>query len=156
MPGNDFSGEYRFTLDAKKRISIPSAIRKMMAPDAEETMVFTRGFEGCVYVYPHDEWRRLTQKLNALDSFDVNVRDFIRLFIGPAYKNVMDSQGRIVLPDYILDMAKIERDILLMGSLNKWELWNPVVYDAYIRQNNPSLEKLTKKINFSAIFRNDG
>jgi len=76
--------------------------------------------------------------------------------VGPAYKSVMDSQGRVVLPDYILEMARIDRDLLLLGSLNKWELWNPVVYDNYINQNNPSLEKLTKEINFSAIFKNDG
>jgi MraZ protein len=156
MPVNDFSGAYRLSLDSKKRISIPSGIRKMLTPESDSTMVFTRGFEGCVYVYPHDEWRRLTQKLNALDSFDVNVRDFIRLFVGPAYKSVMDTQGRMVLPDYILEMAKVERDILFLGSLNKWELWNPEVYDRYIKQNNPSLEKLTKEINFNAIFKNDG
>ena len=156
MPVNDFSGAYRFSLDAKKRISIPSAIRRMLTPESDGSLVFTRGFEGCVYVYPQDEWRRLMEKLNALDSFDVNVRDFIRLFVGPAYKSVMDGQGRVVLPDYILEMARIDRDLLLLGSLNKWELWNPVVYDNYINKNNPSLEKLTKEINFSAIFKNDG
>jgi DNA-binding transcriptional regulator/RsmH inhibitor MraZ len=62
----------------------------------------------------------------------------------------------MVLPDYILGMAGVERDILFLGSLNKWELWNPEVYDSYIEENNPSLEKLTKEINFNAIFKNDG
>jgi MraZ protein len=155
MPVNDFSGEYRFTLDAKKRISIPSGIRKMLSPESEGALVFTRGFEGCVYVFPNDEWKRLTQKLNTLDSFNVKVRDFIRLFVGPAYKTVMDNQGRVLLPDYILEMAKIEKDILLLGSLNKWELWNPKVLGTYIKENNPSLESLAQEINFSAIFNSN-
>ena len=155
MPVNDFSGEYRFTLDAKKRISIPSGIRKMLSPESQGTLVFTRGFEGCVYVYPNDEWRRLTQKLNTLDSFDVKIRNFIRMFVGPAHKTIMDNQGRVLLPDYILEMAKIQKDILLIGSLNKWELWSPVVFDHYINENNPSLEKLAQEINFSAIFNNN-
>jgi len=82
MPINDFSGEYRFTLDAKKRINIPSGIRKMLPPESEGSLVFTRGFEGCVYVFPNDEWKRLTHKLNTLDSFNVKVRDFVRMFVG--------------------------------------------------------------------------
>ena len=156
MAVNDLSGEFRFSLDAKKRVNIPSGIRKMLPPESEGTLVFTRGFEGCVYVYSNDEWRRLTQKLSALDSFNVKVRDFIRLFVGPAYKTTMDSQGRVLLPDNILDMAQIEKDILLLGSLNKWEMWNPAIYRDYMRQNNPSMENLAQEINFSAIFNNDG
>ena len=152
MSVNDFSGEYRFTLDAKKRINIPSGIRKMLPPESEGTLVFTRGFEGCVYVFPNDEWRRLTEKLNTLDSFNVKIRNFIRMFVGPAYKTVMDNQGRVLLPDYILEMAKIDKDILLLGSLNKWELWSPPVFENYIKENNPSLEALAQEINFSAIF----
>jgi MraZ protein len=156
MPVNDFSGEYRFTLDAKKRISIPSGIRKMLPPESEGSLVFTRGFEGCVYVFPNDEWKRLTHKLNTLDSFNVKVRDFIRMFVGPAYKTVMDNQGRVLLPDYILEMAMIEKDILLIGSLNKWELWSSAVFERYIKENNPSLESLAQEINFGAIFNSNG
>ena len=155
MPVNDFSGEFRFTLDAKKRINIPSGIRKMLPPESEGSLVFTRGFEGCVYVYPNDEWKRLTQRLNALDSFNQKVRDFIRLFVGPAFKTTMDNQGRILLPDYILEMGKIEKDILLIGSLNKWELWSPTIFENYIKENNPSLETLAQEINFSAIFNSN-
>jgi MraZ protein len=156
MPVNDFSGEYRLSLDVKKRISIPSGIRKMLPPESEGSLVFTRGFEGCVYVFPNDEWKRLTKKLNTLDSFDVRVRDFIRMFVGPAFKTVMDNQGRVLLPDHILEMAQIEKDILLIGSLNKWELWSPSVFDQYIKENKPTLESLAQEINFSAIFNSDG
>ena len=156
MPVNDFSGEYRSTLDAKKRINIPSGIRKMLPAESEGSLVFTRGFEGCVYVFPNDEWKRLTKKLNTLDSFNVKVRDFIRMFIGPAFKTVMDSQGRILLPENILAMAQIERDLLFLGSLNKWELWNPLIYNQYINQNSPSMEALAQEINFSALFNNEG
>jgi MraZ protein len=92
--------------------------------------------------------------LNSLDSFNVKVRDFIRLFIGPAYKTTMDSQGRVLLPENILNMAQIDKDLLLIGSLNKWELWNPVIYEKYMAENNPSMEKLAQEINFSALFNN--
>ena len=149
---NDFSGEYRFALDQKKRINIPAALRKMLSPEADGTLVFVRGFEGCVYVYPSDEWKRLTRRLNALDSFQVKIRDFIRLFVGSAYKTTMDNQGRVLLPDQVLEMAQIDKEILLLGSLNKWELWNPEKYDNYVKNNNLSMESLAQEINFSAMF----
>jgi hypothetical protein len=56
----------------------------------------------------------------------------------------------------INEMAMIEKDILLIGSLNKWELWSPGVFDRYIKENNPSLESLAQEINFSAIFNSNG
>ena len=46
----------------------------------------------------------------------------------------MDNQGRVLLPDYILEMAKIDKEILLIGSLNKWELWSPPVFEQYIKE----------------------
>jgi len=154
MPVSDFSGEYNISLDAKKLISIPSGIRKMLPLEAEGTLVFTRGFEGCVFVYPNDEWKRLSQKLSKLDSFDVKVRDFVRKFIGPAFKTIMDSQGRILLPEKVLNMANIERVILLIGSLNKWEMWNPEAYEQY-ENSKPSMEELAQEINFSAMFNSN-
>jgi MraZ protein len=154
MPVNDFSGEYRFALDNKKRINIPAGIRKMLPSESEGTLVFTRGFEGCVYVFPHDEWQRLTKKLNSLDSFQVKVRNFIRQFVGSAFKTIMDNQGRVLLPDKVLEMAGISKELLLLGSLNKWELWDPVSYEQYIRENVPSMEQLAQEINFSALFNN--
>jgi MraZ protein len=155
MPVNDFSGEYRFSLDNKKRINIPASIRKLLSPESEGALVFTRGFEGCVYVFPNDEWKRLTKKLSTLDPFNVKTRDFIRLFVGPAFKTIMDNQGRVLLPENILHMAKIEKEILLLGSLSKWELWNPDLYVQYMNQNNPSIEALAQEINFSDIFKNE-
>ena len=155
MSVNDFSGEFRFSLDPKKRINIPAALRKLLSPEAQGTLVFARGFEGCVYVYPNDEWTRLTHRLNSLDSFNVKVRNFIRLFIGSAFKTTMDNQGRVLLPDQVLQMAQIEKEILLLGSLNKWELWNPEKYQVYLSENKLSMETLAQEINFSAMFNSN-
>ena len=124
----------------------------MLSPESDGNLVFVRGFEGCVYVYPSDEWKRLTHRLNALDSFQVKIRNFIRMFVGSAYKITMDSQGRVLLPDQVLEMAQIDKEILLLGSLNKWELWNPEKYDAYLEDNKLTMEKLAQEINFSAMF----
>lgn len=127
----------------------------MLPSESEGMLIFTRGFEGCVYVFPHNEWQRLTKKLNSLDSFQVKVRNFIRQFVGSAFKTVMDNQGRVLLPDKVLEMAGIRKEVLLLGSLNKWEMWDPDRYEQYLKENVPSMEQLAQEINFSAIFNNN-
>ena len=155
MVNIEFSGEFRITLDPKKRINIPAAIRKILPAESDGKLVFTRGFEGCVYMFPGIEWKRLTEKLMTLNSFDVNVRNFTRVFVGSAHTISMDSQGRVLLPESIIEMASINKDILLQGSLNKWEVWNPELYQNYLTSNNIKIENLAEQINFSALFNRE-
>jgi len=151
----EFSGEFRITLDPKKRINIPAAVRKILPAESDGKLVFTRGFEGCVYMFPGIEWKRLTEKLMTLNSFDVNVRNFTRVFVGSAHTITMDSQGRVLLPESIIEIANINKDILLQGSLNKWEVWNPDHYQNYLTSNNIEIENLAEQINFSALFKRE-
>ena len=104
MVNIEFSGEYKISLDPKKRINIPAAIRKILPAESDGKLVFTRGFEGCVYMFPGIEWKRLTEKLMTLNSFDVNVRNFTRVFVGSAHTISMDSQGRVLLPESIIEI----------------------------------------------------
>ena len=155
MVNIEFSGEYKISLDPKKRINIPAAIRKILPAESDGKLVFTRGFEGCVYMFPGIEWKRLTEKLMTLNSFDVNVRNFTRVFVGSAHTISMDSQGRVLLPESIIEMANISKDILVQGSLNKWEVWNPELYQNYLTSNNIKIENLAEQINFSALFKRE-
>ena len=155
MSNIEFSGEYKITLDPKKRINIPAAIRKILPAESDGKLVFTRGFEGCVFMFPGIEWKRLTEKLMTLNSFDLNVRNFIRVFVGSAHTISMDSQGRVLLPEPIIEMADVKKDILLQGSLNKWVLWNPEHYQNYLTSNNIKIENLAEQINFSALFKRE-
>ena len=155
MVNIEFSGEFRISLDPKKRINIPAAVRKILPAESDGKLVFTRGFEGCVYMFPGIEWKRLTEKLMTLNSFDVNVRNFTRVFVGSAHTISMDSQGRVLLPESIIEMANINKDILLQGSLNKWEVWNPEMYQNYLTSNNIKIENLAEQINFSALFNRE-
>ncbi len=153
MAITDFAGEFSCTLDPKNRVNIPSFIRKIITPDAESTIVFTRGFEGInLYAYPLNEWQRLMKKVKMLDPFDPKTRDFIRLFVGPAQHAVMDNQGRVLIMLETLKMAKIEKDMLIVGSLTKLEIWNPQVYQEYMNNMNMTLSDLAQEISFKDMF----
>lgn len=153
----DFAGEYKCSLDNKKRVNIPSNVRKIFVPEAENTIVFTRGFEGVnLYAYPLNEWQRLTKILRTLNPLEKKTRDFIRLFVGVAFYATMDSQGRVMIPERILKMGKIEKDLLIIGSLSKIEIWNPKIYNDYLVKEDLSLTDLAEKISFKDMFFNEG
>lgn len=153
----DFAGEYKCSLDNKKRVNIPSNVRKIFVPEAENTIVFTRGFEGVnLYAYPLNEWQRLTKILRTLNPLEKKTRDFIRLFVGVAFYATMDSQGRVMIPERILKMGKIEKDLLIIGSLSKLEIWNPKIYNDYLVKEDLSLTDLAEKISFKDMFFDEG
>ncbi len=153
----DFAGEYICSLDNKNRVNIPSSIRKIILPEADNTLVFTSGFEGInLYAYPLNEWQRLTKKLRTLNPLDKNTRDFIRLFVGVAYYANMDGQGRVMMSERILKMGKLDGELLIIGSLTKLEIWNPKVYDEYLQKQDLSLSDLAEKMSFKDMFFDEG
>ncbi|MGD9489241.1 MAG: division/cell wall cluster transcriptional repressor MraZ [Calditrichaceae bacterium] len=153
----DFAGEYICSLDNKNRVNIPSGIRKIILPEADNTLVFTSGFEGInLYAYPLNEWQRLTKKLRTLNPLDKNTRDFIRLFVGVAYYANMDGQGRVMMSDRILKMGKLDGELLIIGSLTKLEIWNPKVYDEYLQKQDLNLSDLAEKMSFKDMFFDEG
>ncbi len=157
MAVQDFAGEYLCGLDSKNRANIPSSIRKIIVPEAENTLVFTRGFEGInLYAYPLNEWQRLTKKLRTLNPLNKDTRDFIRLFVGVAFYAAMDSQGRVMIPERILTMGKLEKELLIIGSLTKLEIWNPDVYKSYTEKEALNLSDLAQKMSFTDMFFDEG
>ncbi len=153
----DFAGEYYSTLDSKNRVNIPSAVRKIFVPEAENTIVFTRGFEmENLYAYPLNEWKRLTNKLRTLNPLEKKTRDFIRLFVGVAHVVTLDGQGRVIIPDRILKMGQIDKELLIIGSLNKLEIWNPKIYEDYLKRENINLTDLAEQISFTDMFFEKG
>ncbi len=149
----DFAGEYYCSLDSKNRVNIPSGIRKIIVPEADNTLVFTLGFEGInLYAYPLNEWHRLTRKLRTLNPLEKKIRDFIRLFVGKAFYAGMDSQGRVMLPERVLKIGKIDHELLIIGSLTKLEIWNPKMYEQYQEKEKLNISDLAEEISFTDMF----
>ncbi len=141
-----FKGQFRYTLDKKGRINIPAKFRKAISPDANEKFVITRGLEDCIYAYPLDEWNKIEEKLRQLSTNQKDNRLFIRMTTSYASESQFDKQGRIAIPPYLIDLAKIKKDILIIGTLNKLEIWNPETYEEYIKNNRKSYEELAENI----------
>ncbi len=149
MAEYNFTGESSCSIDNKNRLNVPSGIRKHIGPDANDTLVFAPGFEvNTLRLYPQDEWTKFTNRFKQFKANDKQAQEFIRKFVGGAHTVSMDSQGRIMLPSRVLELAQIESEILFIGMVEKLEVWNPQNYAAYKKEKNKSLDELLDDLEF--------
>ena len=141
-----FRGQFTYSIDSKGRIAIPAKLRKHVAAEANDTFVMTRGLSNCIDLYPLDEWQRIEEKLLNLNSFQPDDARFIRMFVQFASEDVMDGQARILIPSTLINYAKIEKEVLILGALKKIEVWNPKVYDEYLSQSEQTYEEIAAKV----------
>ena len=115
-----FMGEYNHTIDAKGRLIIPSRFRELLG----EEFVLTKGLDGCLSIYPMDEWKAFEEKLRALPLTNKNARTFTRFFVAGATNCELDKQGRILIPQHLRQYAKLQKDLVIVGASNRAEIWD--------------------------------
>ena len=115
-----FMGEFNHTIDAKGRLIIPSRFREELGQE----FVMTKGLDGCLFVFPMNEWELFEQKLRTLPLTQKSARKFTRFFVAGATECELDKQGRILLPQTLREFAQLEKDVVLSGNLNRVEIWS--------------------------------
>ena len=99
-----FIGEYACKLDTKGRFMLPAGLRKQLDPSAEERFVINRGFEGCLVLYPLNEWTTITEQLESLNLFVARNRRFYRQFHNGATPLNLDGTSRLLLPKPLMTL----------------------------------------------------
>jgi MraZ protein len=122
-----FKGEFEYTLDEKGRVVLPPRFRQPIG----ERFTLTRGFDGCVAVYPSAEWALVEQKLRAEPLAN---RQFVRYLLGSATEAELDRQGRFLVPPTLREYASIHRDVVIVGVINKLEVWSKARWTEYLAQ----------------------
>jgi MraZ protein len=143
---SSFKGSFTYSIDNKGRINIPARLRKYVSPEANDTFVITRGFEHCVFVYPLDEWTTLEQTIRQLSTTDPKHRYYMRMLLEKASESQLDGQFRIVIPKDLLDFAKIDNEVLIIGVLERIEVWDPKVYEEYQKTQSESYESVAHNV----------
>ncbi len=119
-----FKGTYHHRIDTKGRLPVPAAFRRALADKGAGTLVVTL-IDQCLAAWPPAEWARLEAQLGALPAFSKPVKALTRLLVSRATDCEIDVQGRIRLPPLLRQSAGIERDAVVIGVLNRFELWSP-------------------------------
>ena len=115
-----FMGEYNHTVDTKGRLIIPTKFREVLGSE----FIVTKGLDGCLFVFPQDEWNTFEGKLRTLPLTQKNARFFVRFFVSGATPLELDKQGRVLLPATLREFAGLDKDVVLAGALNRVEIWS--------------------------------
>lgn len=143
---SSFKGSYNYSVDSKGRINIPSRLRKYVSPEANDTFIVTRGYEKCLFAYPLDEWNKLEQSIRDLSPTNPKHRFFMRTLLELATESQLDGQSRITIPKELLQFAGIENDVLILGVLERIELWNPTIFSEYQKTQAESYENVAQNV----------
>ena len=143
---SSFKGSYTYSVDSKGRINFPSRLRKSVSPEANDTFVMTRGYEQCLFVYPLDEWNVLEKSIRDLSSSNPKHRFFMRTLLQYATEVQFDAQSRISIPKELLQLAGIKNEVLILGVLERIEIWNPAVYEDYLKTQADSYEHVAQAV----------
>lgn len=126
----DFLGEHKVKLDSKGRLRIPGSLKSKLNPDANETFVITRGFDGCLELYPMDIWKKVRSKLRSnFKKFDRKSRMVMRGFLNGATDLKLDGNDRINVPNHLLQFAGIKNEVYLTPGEGTIEMWSVERYD---------------------------
>ena len=132
-----FRGVTAINLDVKGRCAIPTRYREELQDCCERQLVVTVavnercvGEPGCLWVYPLPEWNKLELTISKLPTLDKMAGKLRRFVIGYAAEAEMDAQGRILLSEKLRKFAGMEKKLILVGQLNKFEIWNEASWNA--------------------------
>jgi MraZ protein len=139
-----FTSEYECKLDVKGRIALPSRIKSQL-PDGEQELVIRRGFEQCLILYPMVEFKKVFSAISGLSEFSKENRDFQRSFLSGVVTVELDGSGRFLIPKNLLQYASLDKDVLLVGTGSKVEIWDPNTYRKNLISDPGDLSKLAEK-----------
>ncbi|PIZ71633.1 MAG: cell division/cell wall cluster transcriptional repressor MraZ [Candidatus Portnoybacteria bacterium CG10_big_fil_rev_8_21_14_0_10_40_22] len=137
-----FIGEYSHTIDNKGRLAVPVKFRTKLAEGA----VITRGLDNCLFLYPRDEWQKMADKLSNLPISQANTRGFARMMLAGAMDVKIDSQGRVLVPDYLRRFANLKKEIIVAGLFNRLEVWDSTAWDKYRTDVETRSQEIAEKM----------
>jgi MraZ protein len=140
-----FKGTYRHRIDGKGRLPVPAVFRRILNERGSPTVVVTL-LDQCLAAYSADEWSRLESQVVALPPFSRPVRTLTRLLFSRAMSCPLDVQGRILLPNSLRAAAKLGREAVVAGVLNRFEIWEPSAWSAFLADSERVLDDASLEI----------
>lgn len=141
-----FQGHSVCNLDAKSRLIMPAKFRKNIKPEACNKVILTKGMDQCVLVYPNDVWEKVAKGMEKYDQFQSDERFFVREFLINVSECELDSQNRIVIPQHLMNEAKLKKEVIVLGLLDKMEIWDPEVKSRYDKSKSSTYEEIAEKV----------
>ena len=139
-------GEYDCRLDSKGRIRMPSTLLRQLGGSGPHTFYVNRGFEKCLMIYPEKVWENTLERINELNVYRTQDRNFIRYFFRGVSDVTTDSADRVLLNKGLLDYAGIKKDVVLFAYLDRMELWDKQTYSDWLNKEPEDFANLAEQV----------
>ena len=137
-----FFGEIRHSVDSKGRLVMPAKFREGIL----DGYVMTKGLDQCIFLFPMDEWRRMEEKLKSLPLTHKDARAFVRYFFSGACDGELDKQGRVRIPQNLMDYAQLDTTTVIIGVGTRMEIWSENLWDAYSEDDALSYDQIAQQL----------
>jgi len=137
-----FIGEYKHSLDEKGRLALPAKFRAKIGENA----VITRGLDRCLWVFTAAEWEVMAGKIKALPMTQANSRAFQRLMLAGAVEVECDSQGRVLVPEYLRVYADLKKQAVIAGIYSRIEIWDEEKWRVYKEATESRSDEIAEKL----------
>jgi len=136
------TGEYKHTIDTKKRLSLPVKFRKELGRE----VIVTKGIDKCLVVYSQKEGEVMFSKLGELPESKLEARSFARIRLAGAAEVSSDGLGRILIPDYLKKYAGLKKNVIVCGLYNRLEIWDDNTWEIYKKGIEKKVVGLVSKL----------
>lgn len=133
-----FLGEYSPNITEGSRIALPKKLRHQINGD---TVILSRGFEKCIFVYDKQDWVKEAQKQEESPISNKEMRDLKRYMYASAAEVDIDSQGRVVIPAALKKYAGISTKAMVVGAGDHFEVWEVSAWKERLEQISAELEE---------------
>jgi len=137
-----FLGTHTPRLDDKGRLFLPAKYREELAGG----LVITKGQERCLYVFPTEEFARITGALRAAPVTAKSVRDYSRVLFASASDEVPDKQGRVTIPPALREYAALQRDCVVIGANTRLEIWDAAAWETYLAEQEDVFSAASEEV----------
>ena len=134
-------GEFHHSIDEKGRIIIPSKLREGL----KDNFIITRGLDGCLFIYPIEEWKIVINKYKELPD-TIDKRKFLRMFLSGANTCEYDKQFRINVPKPLIEYAKLDKECIIIGVDDHLELWSKDIWENFMNSNEEAMSNILDKL----------
>ena len=144
---SSFYGTETYAIDHKGRISVPANMRRAASgKHPVRSFMLVPGFEGCLALYTEDQWKRVEERLRQLPMGGHKARSFARAFLMHAHRVTVDAQGRVTIPPALIGRAGLDKEAILLGQVDRIEVWNPQRLKDQLSQTEGQFESLAEDV----------
>jgi len=126
-----FIGDHSCKIDAKGRMIFPSALKRQIESISADRFVVRRDiYENCLVLFTIEDWEEQMKKIRSkINPYNREHNRFLRNFFKGTADLVLDASNRLLIPKKLLELAGIEKDVVLAGQDGRIEIWGKERYE---------------------------